>query len=103
MSALDRYVEILAEHKLTPFYREPWINPRTWRVEPGVLGERPPFRWRVSSDEWDRLLVHVESITGDRADLKMRSTLMGWPIESDDALPPNSIIFEPLPSSQASP
>lgn len=92
-----RYQTILAEHGLTPFYREPWVNPRTGRVEPSVLGERPPMRWRVSRDEWDRLRAYVEEVTGPstRASEAMQANLYGWPIDPDDALPPNRVVFEP--------
>lgn len=92
-----RYREMLAEHAMKPFDRDPWINPRTGRMEAFVLGEVPAMRWRVSPDEWDRILAHVEDIAGagNRASPTMAAKLYGWPIKPDEALPPNSIIFEP--------
>lgn len=92
-----RYHEMLAEHGLQPFHRFPYINERTGRVEPRVLGETPRMRWRVSRDEWDRLRAHVEDVMGpyNVAARDMVARLYGWPIAPDDELPERSVIFEP--------
>lgn len=91
---IDRYMDILAQHGMRPFEREPWVNPRTGMVEPRVLGERPPMRWRVSPDEWYRLEAIVMDRYGWHAVGVDNSMLYGWPIESDATLPPNSVVFE---------
>lgn len=91
--ALQRYMTMLAERGLRPFHREPWINPRTGYVEPRVLGERPPMRWRVSADEWYRLETWVRQ-NGQPVATFLPATLFGWPIATDLRLPPRSIVFE---------
>jgi YD repeat-containing protein len=74
-----RYFEMMAEHGLQSFDREPW-------------------RWRVSRDEWDRLVEHTQK-NGWPWPTSATTTVGGFPIAPDDSLPPNSVIFEPIPSS----
>jgi hypothetical protein len=91
---LSRYAAMLAEHGMRPFHREPYVNERTGRVEPSVLGERPPFRWRVSRDEWRLLEAAAKGAWGWETAPTDSSQLAGFPIAPDDTLPPRSIVFE---------
>lgn len=91
---LQRYMTILANLGMAPFQRVPWVNPETERVEPRVLGERPPMRWRVSSDQWYRLEAYARETHGMDAS-GLPAQLFGWPIEPDATLPADSVVFEP--------
>jgi hypothetical protein len=97
-SSFSRYAEMMDEHRMVPFHREPWVNPRTGKVDPRVLGPRPKMRWRVSQDEWDRLVEETRQFGWPMP--VEQAHLGGFPIAVDDALPPNSVIFEPSPASQ---
>jgi hypothetical protein len=91
--ALQRYMTILGDRGLQPFHREPWRNPYTGRIEPRVLGDQPPMRWRVSPDEWHRLEAWARAQWSPWIE-DLPATLFGWPIQADPALRPSSIVFE---------
>lgn len=93
-SLFYRADELLAQQNLRPFERAAWVNPRTGRRDPRVVGEPPPLRWRVSQDLFDQAVDHVKRsglgwIGGDR------QMLFGLPIAVDEGLPPNSLLLEP--------
>jgi hypothetical protein len=58
-------------------------------VEPRVLGERLPMQWRISRDEWDRLVAADPAV-----DASIEQQIAGWTVIVDDALPPGSVLFE---------
>jgi hypothetical protein len=89
----DRYAEMLAERGIHPFQRIPWEDPETGLVNPRVLGEPLPLRWRVSPDEWERLNDWCRSAYGWTVPSTGGGMLFGWPIEPDDTLPPRSVIL----------
>ena len=102
MDALARYYEMAAEAGVRPFERILWRNPRTQQIDLRVLGDPLPLRWRVSRDEWNRLRAWASTEWGWTVDSKgIASTLMGWPIDPDDTLPPRSIVLEPSEDSPA--
>ena len=92
-SVFSRYADILAENGLRPFHTYPWVNPRTEEVELGVIGGRPRARWRVSRDEWDKLLEFARRQHG-WSSIDQETYLGGWPIAPDDSVPPGTILFE---------
>lgn len=94
--AFQPYLTMLADHGLRPFERSPWINPETERVEPRVLGELLPLRWRVASDQWYRLEAEVRhrfgmTVPGTEG---LPARLFGWPIDLDSALRQGAIVME---------
>ena len=96
--AFQPFMTMLAERGLRPFERIPWVNPRTGEVNPRVLGEPLPLRWRVAPDRWYRLEAEMHyrypDLPAGTEDLP--AYLFGWPIESDPALTPGAIVLEPL-------
>lgn len=94
--AFQPFMSMLTDRGLMPFQRVPWINPRTEKVEPGVLGELLPLRWRVASDQWYRLEAETRRRFGQPmpGTEDLPATLYGWPIESDPSLPAGSIVLE---------
>lgn len=53
-----------------------------------------PLRWRVSPDVWAELVAAAG--TGDPKTASPDARLLGEPIQVDDALPPNSMLLEPV-------
>jgi hypothetical protein len=94
--AFQPFMSILAACGLRPFERSPWINPQTGCVEPRVLGELLPLRWRVARDQWYRLHTETRRRFGKpmSGTEDLPSTLYGWPIEVDSALFAGAIILE---------
>lgn len=59
------------------------------------------IRWRVSTDERDRLIERVAGIGAvhDFGDGILEERMLGAPLVEDEALPPRSIILEPIPGA----
>lgn len=84
---IARMDDLIREEGFVPFQRKPWINPYTGRRDSRVLGERPPYRFVVARDEWERTFAPL------LIEPNLRLEYAGWPVEPDDTLAPGSIIF----------
>lgn len=70
--------------------------PRDRLAHPFGFDQHDPYRWRVSQDVWDALMVEV---CRPETTWKPDARLLGEPIEIDSSLPPNSMLLEPVVAS----
>jgi len=77
---IPRMEELIADEGFRLFEREP--------AHPGVLGERPNYRFLVARDKWDLMFAPI--LTDEKV---QRLEYGGWPVEPDDSLEPGTIVF----------
>jgi len=88
---MTRVVDRAFEVASATFGREP----RDYQLaRPFGLADHDPYRWRVSQDVvgW----VGRSRRFGDPKNAPPDARLLGEPIEIDEALPPNSMLLEPI-------
>ena len=88
MGVIERAIEI---HYAT-FPRAP----RDGRAHPFGAVDHEPYQWRVSRDMWDELTSLWPEWRVPTPDPSATDRLLGERIVIDDALPPRSLVLQPL-------